>query len=85
MFYYCSSLTTLDLSSWNTSQVTNMSYMFANCSPEHIYIGSNWNTGKVTSSDSMFSGCYGLPNYSSSIVDKTNAHAGSGGYMTLKP
>ena len=31
MFFYCSSLTSLDLSSFNTSNVTNMRDMFYNC------------------------------------------------------
>ena len=85
MFSWCSSLTTLDLSTWNTSQVTNMGWMFCNCSKLiTIYIGSNWNTDKVTSSGSMFYNCTKLPHFNSSVVDKTNAHAGAGGYMTLK-
>ena len=32
MFYGCSSLASLDLSSLDTSQVTGMSYMFSGCS-----------------------------------------------------
>jgi surface protein len=32
MFYNCSKLTELDLSSWNTSRVTNMTNMFRGCS-----------------------------------------------------
>ena len=32
MFYDCSSLTSLDLSKWDTSKVTNMNNMFNNCS-----------------------------------------------------
>ena len=32
----------------------------------------------------MFDNCTKLSNFNSSVVDKTNAHAGSGGYMTLK-
>ena len=31
MFYYCSSLESIDLSSFNTSNVNNMSYIFRNC------------------------------------------------------
>ena len=31
MFYYCSGLTSLDVSNFDTSNVTNMSYMFFNC------------------------------------------------------
>ena len=32
MFYKCSSLTSLNLSNFNTNNVNNMSYMFFNCS-----------------------------------------------------
>ena len=32
MFYGCSSLKSIDLYSFNTSKVTNMSHMFCNCS-----------------------------------------------------
>ena len=32
MFYYCSSLSSLpDISKWDTSNVTNMSFMFYGC------------------------------------------------------
>ena len=31
MFKYCKSLTNLDLSSFNTTNVTNMSHMFYRC------------------------------------------------------
>ena len=31
MFSYCSNLKILDLSSFNTLNVTNMSYMFSHC------------------------------------------------------
>ena len=31
MFYDCSSLTNIDLSNFNTNNVTNMSYMFSAC------------------------------------------------------
>lgn len=81
----CRSLTVLDLSKWDTSQVTNMGSMFQLCSNlTTIYIGKGWNTGQVTSSYCMFGGCTNLPNFNSSVIDKTNAYAGAGGYMTLK-
>ena len=31
LFYGCSSLVSMDLSAWDTSSVTNASYLFANC------------------------------------------------------
>ena len=85
MFQWCRALFALDVSKWDTSQVTDMHYMFSNCTNlTTIYIGSGWNTDNVTSSDDMFDNCTKLSNFNSSVVDKTNAHAGSGGYMTLK-
>jgi len=62
-----------------------MSSMFFKCSKlTTIYVGPNWNTDNVTSSRNMFTYSTNLPNFNSSVVDKTNAHAGPGGYMTLK-
>ena len=57
MFRGCSSLTSLDLSSWNTGEVTNMSYMFYECSGLTSLNVSSWNTGKVTYMTGMFGGC----------------------------
>ena len=58
MFYYCSALTELDLSSFNVSKVTTFDYMFNSCSNlETIYATGNWNTGSNPSSSSMFTYC----------------------------
>ena len=51
---------------------------------ERIYVGDGWNTDAVTSSVDMFWGASKLPNFNSSVVDKTNAHSNSGGYLTFK-
>ena len=76
---------TLDLSLLNTSNVTNMSYMFAyNSKLTNIYVGDGWNTDSVTTSANMFLSTTNIPNYNSSIVDKTNAHTGEGGYLQIK-
>ena len=50
----------LDLSHWNTSNVTNMSYMFwsAQNIPESI---GNWNTNNVTDMGAMFSTEQNIP------------------------
>ena len=53
MFYYCSSLTSLDVSKFDTSKVTNMSYMFSRCGLISLDI-SNFNTFKVTDMSYMF-------------------------------
>ena len=53
--FYGSSATTLDLSSFDTSNVTNMSNMFRG-SPAKTLALSNFNTSKVTDMSQMFNG-----------------------------
>ena len=48
MFKYCSSLTNIDLSSFNTQNVTDMNGMFSNCSSLINIDLSNFNTQNVT-------------------------------------
>ena len=50
----------LDLSSFDTSNVTNMSSMFYGCSSLTSLDLSSFNTSSVTNMDSMFSGCSSL-------------------------
>ena len=57
MFYRCSSLTSIDLSNFNTSNVINMYCMFFNCSSLNSLDLSNFNTSNVTDMYSMFYGC----------------------------
>jgi surface protein len=47
MFNQCSSLTSLDLSNFNTSNVNNMSGMFSQCSSLTSLDLSNFNTSNV--------------------------------------
>jgi len=56
MFCYCSSLTYLDLSNFNTNNVKDMSYMFCYCSSLTSLNLSNFNTNNVKNMNSMFSG-----------------------------
>ena len=92
MFHDCSNLVTLDLSSFNTSNVTDCSFMFAEDSKlETIYVGSKWNVSGAAYTDYMFYDCNKLVGekktaYSSShqggdyaIVDGTN---GKPGYLS---
>lgn len=53
-FYGCSSLTSLDLSSFNTSNVTTMYYMFSTCSSLTALDVSNFNTDNVKTMGGMF-------------------------------
>ena len=54
MFRNMSSLTSLNLSNFDTSKVTNMSYMFFNTSSLTSLNLSNFDTSKVTNMDSVF-------------------------------
>ena len=56
MFYWCSSLTSLNLSNFNTNNVTNMNHMFQYCSSLTSLNLSNFNTNNVTDMSWMFSG-----------------------------
>ena len=60
MFRFCSNLTTVDLSSFNTSAVTDMSSMFEGCSKLTTLDLSNFNTSAVTNINSMFNNCSSL-------------------------
>ena len=57
MFSDCSSLTSLNLSNFNTNNVNNMSYMFSYCSSLISLNLSNFNTNNVNNMSYMF---YGL-------------------------
>ena len=57
MFYECSQLTSLDVSGFDTSKVTNMLYMFHGCSQLTSLDVSGFNTSNVTNMNSMFCGC----------------------------
>ncbi len=60
MFGSCTSLTSLDLSNFNTSNVTNMNGMFGSCTSLTSLDLSNFDTSKVTSMINMFNGCTSL-------------------------
>ncbi len=57
MFAACSSLTSLDLSSWNTANVTTVFSMFDGCSKLTTVDLSGWNTEKVATISGLFNGC----------------------------
>ena len=59
---YYSSLEKLDLRDFNTSNVTNMSFMFNMCSSLTILYLSNFNTSNVTEMQNMFCDCSSLTN-----------------------
>ena len=93
MFFRCRSLTSLDVSNFDTSKVTYMGSMFQGCSKlKTIYASNNFNTSKVSNSGNMFYGCTSLvggagTTYNSSYTDKTYAridNSSTPGYFTSK-
>ena len=95
MFYYCSRLTSLDLSTFNTSKVTHMNCMFEySQSLRTIFVGDGWTTNAVTNSDDMFFFCTSIvggqeTTYNDNYTDATYAHVDGGkknpGYFSEKP
>ena len=87
-------LETLDLSGFNVRKVTNMSYMFFNCSKlKTITVNRLWSPWNVTKSDDMFTGCKNLvggmgTTYDANHVDAEYALVDNApdfpGYLSLK-
>ena len=57
MFCECENLNNLDLSSFNTKNVTNMSWMFYNCENLNNLYLSSFDTENVTDISSIFRNC----------------------------
>lgn len=72
MFYYCSSLTSLDVSKFDTKNVTDMNGMFRNCNSLTSLDLSHFDTGNVTDMKYMFSYCSSLTNLNLSHFDTGN-------------
>lgn len=62
MFAKCESLETLDLSSWNTTNVESFGGMFYDCFHLTSLNLSGWDTSKALSMHGMFDGCIRLEN-----------------------
>ena len=92
MFYGCLELPILDLSGFNTSKVTNIDWMFLECSKlTTIYVSDGWSTANIPEVGNVFSGCYALvggagTTYSEDKYDSSYAHIDGGinnpGYFT---
>ena len=78
MFRYCKSLTSLDVSKWDTSNVTNMGNMFYNCSSLTTLDVSNFNTSNVTTMSYMFYNCSSLTTLDVSNFNTSNVTDMSG-------
>jgi len=64
-------LTSLDLSGWDTSNVTNMNFMFSNSNLQSLDL-SGWDTSNVTSMTHMFFGMNRLQSLDLSHFDMRN-------------
>ena len=60
MFTGCTNLTSLDVTKFNTANVTNMNSMFYNCSKLTSLDVTKFNTAKVSDMSRMFSSCTNL-------------------------
>ena len=72
LFHNCTSLTTLDVSNWDTSNVKNMANMFSYCQSLTSLDVSKWNTSNVTTMSQMFYNCNKLTSLDASNFDTTN-------------
>ena len=83
MFFSCTKLETLDLSSFATPKMVTMESAFENCENlKKIYVTSAFTTDKVKLGSSAFDGCVNLPNFNPAKTGKEMAHTGAGGYLT---
>ena len=87
MFSGCSTITKLDLRTFDTREVTDMSAMFSGCgSLTKIDVTGLFDVANVTSSEGMFTGCTSLKGviaFDENHVDKT--YANGEGYFTKQP
>jgi len=60
LFFGCKGITTLDVSGFDTSNVTDMESMFAYCESLTSLDLSSFNTGRVTNMSTMFQACFKL-------------------------
>ena len=72
MFYRCSSLSSLDVSHFNTANVTMMNGMFDGCSSLTSLDVSNFNTTNVKNMESMFAYCDNLTSLDVSNFNTAN-------------
>ena len=70
MFYGCSSLININLSNFNTNDVTDIEGIFEGCSSLTNIDLSNFNTIKVSDMDNMFYGCSSLTKKNIIVNDK---------------
>jgi len=74
MFYGCSSLKSIDLSSFITNNISNISYMFSHCFSLKSIDLSSFNTTNVNNMSGMFYGCSSLTSIDLSSFNTTNVN-----------
>ena len=95
MFSDCESLTSLDLSNFDTSNLTDTYDMFKDMkSLTTIYVGNKWDSSKITSSVDMFTHDTNLVGEAGTTYDDNHREVeyarvddpqnGKPGYFTLK-
>ncbi|GEM_PF-5450911 len=72
MFYGCNAVTELDVSSFDTSEITSMFGLFWGCSGLSKLDLNSFDTSKVTMMSYMFEGCTNLENLDLSGFDTSN-------------
>ena len=66
----CPKIETLDVSSWNTSNIISMDFLFGECSNLKLLKGiTSWNTSNVKNMFGLFSRCYNLTSLNLSTWD----------------
>ena len=74
MFQDCTSLVNINFGSdWDTSNITDMKYLFKNCSSLPTIDLSGFNTSKVTSFSNFFNGCSSLTSLDVSGFDTSKS------------
>ena len=72
MFFGCKHIISIDLSQFNTEEVTDMSLMFLLCSNLENINFDNFKTSKVTNMEGMFENCVSLKSLNLSMFDTSN-------------
>ena len=94
MFYNCSSLRTIDISSFDTHKVTNVLSLFYGCTNlTTIYAGDGWNRDAMNVYANMFTDCFNLvggqgttydPNHTDYFYARIDGGPDFPGYFTEK-
>ena len=74
MFYLCASLKSIDLSSFNSTNINDMNKMFSRCSSLSLINLSSFNTNNVEDMFSLFHGCSSLKSIDLSSFNTTNVN-----------